>query len=105
MNLPTDFIPISLDGMSVITALVFFPLFFGCVYLFTKLDTRINKRTDAQDVRIGKQDDAINAIRVTLAEVKGDMRETRAGVRRIDDGMSDIAKMHRDMLVKGLGGE
>ena len=105
MNLPADFVPISLDGMSIITALILFPLFGGCMYLITKLEARYTKRVEVQDGRLDGHDALITSIRVTLAEFKGDMRETRASVKRIDDGMSEIAKMHRDMLLRGYGGK
>ena len=104
MNLPVDFVPISLDGMSIITALIFFPLFGGCVYLITKLEARYTKRVEVQDVRLDAHDALITDIRLTLATFEGDMRATRDIVQKIDDGMTDFARMHRDIIAKGYGG-
>ena len=91
MALLPDFIPIENDGMSVITAIVLFFLITGGVYLAREFAKSLNRH-----------DKSITNLKVDIAEMKGDVKETRSIMTRIESGITEMQKTYQAVLLTNL---
>lgn len=96
-----EFVPIENEGMSVISATVFF---FSGVIAILILNWTINKFKE-QDNRIAKHDNCVDELRNDLADgrvqfekVKGSIEQTQIVVDRIDQSLSDIARTNTKVI-------
>ena len=91
MALLPDFMPIENDGMSVITAIVLFFLIIGAVY-FVKEFSKIGR---AQDNRLNEHSGLINEIKIDIADMRGDVKETRSGMNRMESNVTEMLKANQ----------
>ena len=92
MSLMPDFIPIEMEGMSVITALCLFFIVIGEIVLFKWVFHMCHEH----DITIEK-------VKADLTEMKVDVAETNVSVKGIEKSLVDITKSSRhvaDMLMK-----
>ena len=90
MLLP-DFVPIENAGMSVITALVLFFLIVCGLYFIREF----NKHESDQDKQLDSHVSVINEIKVDMAVMKGDVKETRSGMNRMESNVTDMLKANQ----------
>ena len=90
MLLP-DFVPIENAGMSIITALVFFFLIVCGLYFIREF----NKHESDQDKQLDSHVNIINEIKVDIAVMKGDVKETRSVMDRFDSSITDMLKANQ----------
>ena len=86
MPLLPDFIPLSNDGMSVITAICLFFLTSGFLFLLKQI---IRKTND--------HDKIIEGIKMDLTEMKIDIAETSVIVKGIDRSLSEISNANKQI--------
>ena len=94
MILPADFMPIEPNGMSVITALVLFFVVVGGLYFIRDFKTCDTK----QEKRLEKHEEIINDLKVDIADIKGDTKELRTGVGKIENSLTDMLKMNQEEI-------
>lgn len=84
MSLMPDFIPIEMEGMSVITALCLFFIVVGEIILFKQVFLMCREH-----------DMTIENVKSDLIEMKIDVAETNISVKGIEKTLVDITKSNR----------
>lgn len=93
MLLP-DFMPIENNGMSVITAIILFFLIAGALHFVT--DFRKSGRE--QDKSLHIHNESINEIKINIATMQGDVRETKTVMDRMESGITDMLKANQSEI-------
>ena len=89
-----DFVPIENAGMSVITAIVLFFLITGGIY-FVK---EFSKNGRERDKRLNNHSDIITEIKIDIADMKGDVKETRSVMDRFESSITDMLKANQSEI-------
>ncbi len=96
-----EFIPIENEGMSVVSALVLFFSGIGSWVIMKWIIEKFNyhdKVLTAHEKMFDEVTRELNNSKIQFTEMKGDIKQTRMIVDRIDKSLSDIAKTNTKVI-------
>lgn len=96
-----EFIPVEKEGMSVITALIFFFASLGALALINWVKDRLNTHDEIlekHDKTFEQVKDELIKNRIQYTKMEGTIEKTQIIVDRIDKSLSDIARTNTKVI-------